>query len=439
MLSRRHLACLVLVVLSPMAHAAGTRARTGSDTGSSATADVQEAARVLVERWSRDEGANVRELLEWSARVGGPGVSALFAELGEMKDRRRDLTTVASLSRALESLPAVAADAVLGVGSDPSAESYRASGLWVLAHLGTYTDVGRAFNLSTTPGEQPASPATLDALEAALGGIFMRSPTHVGHVRDFMGTIDAAQKTRLIRALGRCPSGHAFAMLGELLAGNEAFHATILAQMGRIANATQPASEVRSIARMRELLHSSDLRVSSEAALTLGKVEDMESLDALIDLLDHPDERLSANAHWALMRISGRRFRPESRRWAAWHAAEREWWSTRGQELLETLRSGAAGEVSTALNELATHKLYRHSIAQALRPLLGDRRNDIVLLSCSALYSLRSAAALPELLAALSHPDTRIRESALRALQSTTGLDLPLDPDGWSQALDAEL
>ncbi|MFT5049684.1 MAG: hypothetical protein ACI8QZ_001077 [Chlamydiales bacterium] len=395
--------------------------------------DPNETVDQLLERCIEDDLTSAR-VLGLSASLGDHVIDLLFERLAE---RSRRASTVLAFDRSMAEVPQIALKMEVR-RTDPGARSYRAAGLRVLARRGTQRDLGTVFALSDSHTGAPASSATLDALEVALVGIFERYPLNITDTRGHLSKLDQAQMVRLIRALGqhgqdgRYGSERTFQVLADLLAEDAIYRSMILAQIGRLA---PPAARTGAMNRVQALLGSPDAAIRREATLTVGKLEDIESFGTLIDLLEHEDERLRSTAHWSLKRISGRTFSAGARQWRAWHAAENAWWADRAPELFDLLHGDDAGDVAAALNELATHRLFRHGIAEALSPLLASPHNETVLLSCSAAYSLRSPAALPGLIECLDHPDERIQISALRGLTAITGIDLPRQADSWHQAL----
>jgi len=397
--------------------------------------DKDETVADLLDRLIESELTS-SQVLELTDSLGDGVIDLLFDELAR---GRRRASAVRAFDRSMAEVPGIALMISADRGADPMAEAYRAAGLRVLARRGTQRDFQLVFALSTAHELTPAPIATLDALEEALVGIFERYPGHVPAVRPYIGGLDAGQRVRVIRSLGQhgqarpYGSERTLALLADLLVEFKPYRTMILAQMGRLDSSS---AEAGAMARVRGLLGSPDRAVQREAVLTVGKLEDMESFGLLIDMLEHEDKRLQSTVHWSLKRISGRTFRPDPRQWRAWHRAENTWWAERAPELFGLLTGEKAGDMAVALNELATHRLFRHSIAAALSPLFDSRRNDIVLLCCSAAYSLRSRAVLPGLVQSLSHPDARIQNKALQGLTLITGIDLPPSADAWREALD---
>lgn len=367
-------------------------------------------------------------LLEWTVQADTETVDSVFHALDDPGHR----DSAVSVGRALGAVPSFAVSSLRS--SELRAPAIRVAALNILRHTAGIDELGTCFALALE--EEEGSTAVLDALEAGLDGIFARNAHSIGRASTHIGGIDDFQKLRLIRSLGRHPVVGSFDVLGKLLGEDERFASMILSQIGRIANQNRPLGASLAGGHIRRLLESPTPRVRREAALALGKLQDTDSFEAIIEALDDSDARVAANAHWSLTAISSRNFRPEKRHWAAWYNAELTWWRGRGLQLLGDLQSQQPGSIASALNELSQHRLFRHAIAEELRGLIGARRNEIARLACTALVTLRSSVALPELVQALEHPDPRIREAAQRALRETTGLSLGPDGTCWQKALE---
>jgi hypothetical protein len=86
------------------------------------------------------------------------------------------------------------------------------------------------------------------------------------------------------------------------------------------------------------------------------------------------------------------------------------------------------------VRELASHPLQRDEAAEQLAELVElDTAPPALLLD--ALVSLRSARALPGLVALLESEDAALAERAHRALIEQTGLELDADPSSWERLL----
>ena len=122
-------------------------------------------------------------------------------------------------------------------------------------------------------------------------------------------------------------------------------------------------------------------------------------------------------------------------RWVAWHEAEQRWFEEDAPDVLADLASEDDARVLAAVRELASHRLHRDELAEALAELLGHGTPSVRLCACSALQSLGSPLALPALVRALGDEDEAVARAAWSTLRRMTGLELPLDEALWLEQI----
>ena len=187
--------------------------------------------------------------------------------------------------------------------------------------------------------------------------------------------------------------------------------------------------------KLRLLLDSERARLRKQAALALGKLQDIESVETLIEFLDDENRGVSGNAYWALKNITGLRFPPESQRWKIWWKNESENALEKRRQLLLTLRTGSRKEMLGALRDAGKIRLGKKEVVGILVDFLEHGDPEIRKLSCLSLARLKARNALTKILPLLTEHNLEVKEAAHSALKEITGIDLPPDPDEWEKAL----
>jgi HEAT repeat protein len=100
--------------------------------------------------------------------------------------------------------------------------------------------------------------------------------------------------------------------------------------------------------------------------------------------------------------------------------------------LLQDSDDVARAEAAGALGKIGDREATPHLVKA-----LSDRYTLIRLRAAVSLGAIRDPAAVPALIQALGDDNDRVRVAAHKALQATTGKDLPLDRSAWELWLDA--
>ena len=182
---------------------------------------------------------------------------------------------------------------------------------------------------------------------------------------------------------------------------------------------------------MRVYLESDDPTTLTLAVLACGSLDDVNSVEALIPLLNHPVEHVRSTAAATLRKLTGMPLGGDAERWSAWHRAEIDWWRRQAPAHLAALDSADRHEVSRAVHELAKRRLFRHQTARPIARCLDRRQPDIQLLACAALGHLGSPTAASALITALESPSQPLARAAEQALRRITGEDLGPAPGPW--------
>jgi hypothetical protein len=231
-----------------------------------------------------------------------------------------------------------------------------------------------------------------------------------------MARLDPAVRDVLLRAAVQADSAATRRFLASRLTASAAEQGIVL---GAIAAGRPGAFEAspEQLEALRARLSAPDDGLARLAAMALGKLEDRDALEELIELLSSEDALEVKAAHEALRGISGSDLGAQPAAWRAWLAAEEAWWEEQAPVELQRLASGERKLVHRALQELQRHPLYRHESAPQVAQLLQEEDDLLVLAGCDALGALGSREALPALIDALALSEGALRAAVLRALQ----------------------
>jgi HEAT repeat protein len=237
-----------------------------------------------------------------------------------------------------------------------------------------------------------------------------------------VGRLPAQVRDLLLRAAVQADRPATRRFLSSRLTASEVEQPIVL---GAIAAARPGAFDAapEELDALRARLRSPEPGLRRLAALALGKLEDRESADELIELLAGEDALEIAAAHDALRWISGSDLGRQPERWSAWLAAERSWWEGTAPVELQRLGSGDRRTVHRALQELLRHPLFRHEIAPEVARLLSEEDEQLAVAGCSALAALGSSDPLPEMLELLPTTEGALREALMRTLQALARRD----------------
>jgi HEAT repeat protein len=270
------------------------------------------------------------------------------------------------------------------------------------------------------------------AADRAVAATLRREPNN--H-KIFMTVHDAARsaqnngKTRIARVLGGSGSRLAVSPLLNLVSDwNSSVKVAAVIAIGRLGfNDHNTCNEVR------RLLTNEDTQVKREAALALGRLQDLESVEDLIAFLRDENRGIRKNAHWALKNITGLRFQDNYTRWKVW-------WDRRAKEarknretLLTTLRSGTNDEKLKAIGKLSAMRLGRKQIASVLMEQFSSGDKRIRIKACESLAAMNARSAVPGLIRQLNDIDPDVQKAAHSALKTITGQKLALDLKQWEK------
>jgi hypothetical protein len=246
----------------------------------------------------------------------------------------------------------------------------------------------------------------------------------------------APLRSEVIRAVGESGRSEGLAWLGGELA-EPALVAPALREIARLAEgaARHEATEVAPL--VRPFVQHAEPGERRHAVRALGVLEDVGAVPLLIDLLEQEgDSGLGRMAHASLQRIAGWKLPPQAGAWRSWYGEQDRWWREQAPLHLEHLTSEDDARVVAAVHALSAQRLFRHEIAQRLAGALGSHPSAAVRGQlCLGLARLGSRSVVDGLVRGLEDEDLGVREHALAALRSITGLGLPPAVDAWEQAL----
>ncbi len=307
--------------------------------------------------------------------------------------------------------------------------------LEVLAHAGTSSSLALALELATPDADAPApEPAVRRALARALASIVEREPWAARDLAALVPELAPAAQIAAVEALGAAPCGATLESLSRLLRPLPKLEPLVLLEIERVATALEPPFDAAVLARVRPLLDGDEERAAL-AARAIGRLEDPDSVERLIELLDSPASSVRAAAHVGLCRIAGRDFRQEPERWRRWYEAEALAWKVEGPEHVGRLSSDEPAEVLRAVRALGRGRLYRHERAGWIAACLAHDDEVVVVEACRALAGLGSSTSIMPLAERLSDPSDAVRSAAAKALSLILGVVPPDEPEAWEQLL----
>lgn len=185
----------------------------------------------------------------------------------------------------------------------------------------------------------------------------------------------------------------------------------------------------------RFYLSANDWHMRSRAVVAISRLNDVEALETLVQMLGDEHRSVQRTVHWSLREMTGQTLAPDRERWAAWVAEERAWFAGPRTEIEWRILSNEDAEIVAGLRELNQHPLFRDSSADLLGPLLLDASPAVFGAAVGLLTRLESPRAVPFLVACLGVPEEYKSASAWIALKSLTDLDLPQERAAWQDGL----
>lgn len=214
-------------------------------------------------------------------------------------------------------------------------------------------------------------------------------------------------------------------------------HRAIAEACLRIAPRNPGPGERAFLEQLCPLLRSADEVCVQTLSAALARARIDEALPIWIELLDADSRGVRERVCRSLEQFSGLALGPAPERWRSWLAAENTWFEAQAPGVWLELESEDDGRVLAALRALATRRLHRDELAEAVLVAFDHPAPAVRAAACAALESLGSARSLPALVTRLDDEDEGVAREALAALRNLTGLELALDAEIWRAELTA--
>jgi len=286
----------------------------------------------------------------------------------------------------------------------------------------TRRSVGRDLELALALATPPAVDAPVDRelraeLRSALSICLEREPgaATVLHLR--FPALAPAIIPAVAGALSELPPAQAVEHLASCLDSVPGADPMLLSELARIGPGVPAPTPPQARRLVRERLTSEDPRVASLAARAAGALRDDEAVGPLIELLGQGASGPRDAARSALCGIAGLDHGLDTSAWKRWHLAELTFWRKEGPALLRDLPTLSAPEQVAAARALASRRLYRGEIAEALLACLESPESGVLLATCAALEELGVRASAEALRPLLTHPEAPVRRAATSALE----------------------
>lgn len=284
--------------------------------------------------------------------------------------------------------------------------------------------------LSLAPGEGLPPQELRTSFVTTLASVLARDSQALEQVPALFAESPPALASSVIEAVATLEGPRATQVLARLLGRVPGLDGLLLGRLAQRNESADLCDEFVLDGLRRYLEHGTPVLAvaACRAAAALG---DDGSIEALIALLEHEEERVRSAASEALQDLSGLAFGLDVERWASWFQAESTWWSEHADAELARIEAARGQEYVRAARSVLEHRLHRDRIAEAFVQALGRRDADEVWLACRALGELRSRIAVPALIECLERDQKPVREAAWRALRAITGADLPPEVASW--------
>ena len=271
----------------------------------------------------------------------------------------------------------------------------------------------------------------IEAAEKAIVAVLKRQPDNQ-ELFNMLGeaaisTKDISKKVRIISCLGF--SGSRLAV--PVLLGFTADWEIRIRKAAITTLVILGFDDTAVLTAIRRFLQDKDFQLRREAALSLGKLQDIESVENLIALLNDEKKGVRGSAHYSLRQMTGQNFPPNSERWKVWWDNESKKHNEHRDALLKQLRQGNKKEMLDAMHGLTGIRLGKKRIVAALLEFLSHGDPVVRVEACKALAAMKARKAVPELIERLDDPDESLKKAVHEALFSITGEKLPPDKKAW--------
>ncbi len=380
----------------------------------------------LRRRLANVEAAEIPRLFRLAAEGRLPGNDSFV--LTALDEDERQVVREALCARPRRELVPFLED----LASQPIGPALRREAQRLLGCMGSADHLKLLARLTQSFLERGTVPPELrSGFRAAMGDILTRDAAALAQVPALFSESPPGLASSIVEGLASLRTHAATRVLADLLGRSPGLDPLLLARLAERGRLQRSGDEAV-FESVRRYLRQRDPALVSAAVLACGQLGDDGAVEALIDLLDHPDERVRLGVFAALECITALSFGQEGARWTSWYQAEMRWWEREAEALLVRIERGRGLEFVRAAREALEHRLFRDRIAEAFAQGLQRQGGDELLLSCRALEQLHSLVAVPGLVECLERDDPLVREAAWRALRAITGVDLPPEGDSWA-------
>jgi HEAT repeat protein len=302
----------------------------------------------------------------------------------------------------------------------------------LLGSMGAGDHIRLLARLTHPPREAgPIATELRDGFRSALAAILARDPAALAEVPLFFSESSAFLSSSIIEAVAELRTPEATRLLASLLGRTPGLDPLLLARLAE-RSSLRPGSDEFVLETVRRYLGQRDPALVCAAALACGKLGDDSAVEALIGLIDHPEERVRHGAFLSLASLSGLAYGDEAARWTSWYHAEMRWWDEEAESLLVRVERGRGLEFVRAAREVLEHRLFRDRMAESFALALRRESVEEVRLACRALEQLRSPVGVRALVECLERNEPAVRQAAWKALRAITGVELPPESDSWA-------
>ena len=400
-------------------------------------------------RASRKKGAPPAEQL--AARITERGIKALGPLLARLDERtvpktgleaeerdqilsvpQREIVLLA-LAR-LDRRPVIAA---LDARATPAGPERTLVDIAVLGAVGDARDLERIAKLACAAGDggEPRERAAEEA-GRAIERVLARSAGASEALPRLYETACAELRPEMLKAIGAARDPRMLPLLARTIELHPELDALAVAQIVPIGRSFDRDANLALADLLRPRIEAGLTPVPPAAILALGELGDEASLPRLIEILEEGKRELASNAHWALRRITGKKFVDRPDLWKTWYAAETRWFERELGKTLGDLRSNDAAKVAAAVRALSARSLRREEVAHDLGSLLQRREGALRAMAAQALGELGASAGVEPLIAARRDVDPRVAAAAAQALGSLRAKGLPRDAPRWDDGED---
>jgi len=286
--------------------------------------------------------------------------------------------------------------------------------------------------VSFTPEE--ARPVQVRAtIETTLRKILIRDRSAYGDLSDMVGAVGEHHLPPIVEALGEGGGAKGQPILERLLGRSDELDLLVLEALGKMDRWDPDADFERCARVVRRFLDSPDPLFRRQAAVSLGRLGDGESVADLIEALEDDDRRVKRGALWGLHEITNLRFDGHQERWLVWQAEQAEWYDSRSTDLAALLQAAEVGRAVAALREIGEHRLFAGELIEDVAAALRHESPEVAAYACGTLAQLAHPAAFPFLLEALDDTRNMVRAAAGRSLQVLTGQTFPPASNIWRE------